>query len=69
MLVLLFTAKKFEDLVSPSPETEKKLEQLYQIRHRERAILSEAATSEASFSSEHTPSMSSGKGYLLYLGQ
>jgi hypothetical protein len=55
-----FAAKKFEDLVAPSPDTERKLDSLFQIPIRERACPSEVETSEASFSSEYT--MSSGKG-------
>jgi hypothetical protein len=54
-----FAAKKFEDLVAPSQDTERKLESLFQIPARERACPSEVETSEASFSSEYT--MSSGK--------
>jgi hypothetical protein len=61
VFLLDFVAKKFEELVEPSPDTNRKLELLYQIPNRERACISEVATSEASFSSEHTTSMSSGK--------
>jgi hypothetical protein len=55
-----FAAKKFEELVQPSPDTARKLELLFEIPVRERTCISEVETSEASFSSEYT--MSSGKG-------
>jgi hypothetical protein len=57
--LLGFAALKFEELVDPSPDTDRKLAALFQIPARERACPSEPETSEASFSSEYT--MSSGK--------
>jgi hypothetical protein len=53
-------AVKFESLVQPSPDTDRKLTLLFQIPNRERACFSEIAPSETSYSAEHTPSMSSG---------
>jgi hypothetical protein len=53
-------APKFESLVQPAPDTDQKLTLLFEIPKKDRACFSEIAPSEASFSAEHTPSMTSG---------